>query len=158
MLRCYTKYEACVTETHLRMITGEGTTTVKKNHHRHLDRNPSDAQVSIFYLQSIPLAAAWATVLTAPCTLSLCVNLQLLRAIFNGPSMWKSKGDESRLYAGCLSTSHCMVVKWSWTLCHVAVAFSWTGCSHQWVYQEICSWLYVQMTMHLWLVNKGKTN
>jgi hypothetical protein len=58
MLRCYTKYEAYVTETHLRMITGEGTIAVKKNHHGRLDRNPSDAQVSIFYLQSIPLAAA----------------------------------------------------------------------------------------------------
>jgi len=58
MLRCYTKYEACAAETHLRMTAGEGTTVVKKNHHRCSDRNPSDAQVSIFYLQSVPLAAA----------------------------------------------------------------------------------------------------
>jgi hypothetical protein len=60
------------------MITGEGTTTLKKNHHRYLDRNPSDAQVGIFYLQNIPLAAAYTAVLTVPCTLALCVNIQLL--------------------------------------------------------------------------------
>lgn len=87
MLKCYAKYETYATETHLRMITDEGTTAVKKNHHRCLDRNPSDAQVSIFYLRSIPLAAVSTTVLISPCTLPLCVNIQLLRTISKGPSM-----------------------------------------------------------------------
>jgi hypothetical protein len=37
------------------------------------------------------------------------VNVWPLRAFFNGPKMRKLHGNKSRLYAGCLCTSHYMV-------------------------------------------------
>jgi hypothetical protein len=40
------------------MLTGECVAAVRKKHHRHLDRSPMDAQVSISHLHKIPFAAS----------------------------------------------------------------------------------------------------
>jgi hypothetical protein len=46
-------YEACTSETCLRMLTVEGTAAVRKNNHRHLDRSSLDAEVSLSHLHRI---------------------------------------------------------------------------------------------------------
>jgi hypothetical protein len=50
--------DTCAAETHLRMLLGEGIATVRKNHHRHLDRSPIGAQADISHVQRIPWAVA----------------------------------------------------------------------------------------------------
>jgi hypothetical protein len=51
-------YEACTTETCLRVLMGEGIATVRKNYYRHSDRSPFGAQVSAACLKRIPWGAA----------------------------------------------------------------------------------------------------
>lgn len=51
-------YEACINETHLRMLIGDSTATVSKNHNRHIDRSPTDAQGNVSHLQNFPWDAA----------------------------------------------------------------------------------------------------
>jgi hypothetical protein len=60
-------YQACTNGTHQMMIKGEGTAKEKKkkNHHQHLNRSPTDAQVNVSNQQRIPLAAALTTTKTA---------------------------------------------------------------------------------------------
>jgi hypothetical protein len=41
------KYEAYITETHFRMLTGEGIAMFRRNQHTHLERSPTDAQAGI---------------------------------------------------------------------------------------------------------------
>jgi hypothetical protein len=51
-------FEACTTDTHSWLLTSEGTATVRRNHHGHLDRSLIDAQMGVSHLQRIPWAAA----------------------------------------------------------------------------------------------------
>jgi hypothetical protein len=52
-------YEACATEMHLRMLTGEGIATAMLHHHSHLVGSCFDAQVDMSCLQRLPWAAAF---------------------------------------------------------------------------------------------------
>jgi len=51
-------YEACATETYLRILTGEGTVADCANNHRHLDNSPIDEQDQVSQLQRIPWSVA----------------------------------------------------------------------------------------------------
>jgi hypothetical protein len=103
------------------MFIGEAIATVVRNHHRHLDRSPTDAWVSV----SNPQIISWGCCLnhsnTASCTFSSNMSTQPLR-VFSGPKMWKLCGSNSKLNAGCLSTSHHIACSW---LCTFWVILGW---------------------------------
>jgi len=75
-------YEPCITYDHL-MLSGAGTATVTKNHHMHLDRNPTDAQIKYTLSTKNSLGCFLYHHTTPPCTLSSDVNVWSLRAFLS---------------------------------------------------------------------------
>jgi hypothetical protein len=76
-------YEPCIIYDHLMMLSGTGTATVIKNHHMHLDRNPTDAQIKYTLSTKNSLGCFLHHHTTPPCTLSSDVNVWSLRAFLS---------------------------------------------------------------------------
>lgn len=71
-------YKPCITYDHLMMLSGAGTAIVIKNHHMHLDRNPTAAQIKrTLSMNSLSCFLYHHTI--PPCTLSSDVNVWSLR-------------------------------------------------------------------------------
>jgi hypothetical protein len=97
------------------MLTDKDATAVRKNHHRHLDRISTDAQVGSIPPAKNSLGCRLNHHTTATCTSPSNVNIWHLRMFFNR-TMWTWYDDKPRLYAECSNTSYHMAFSWSCTL------------------------------------------
>jgi hypothetical protein len=81
------------------------------------------------------------------------MNVQTLKASFNGPNTCNLHGDKSRLHGEYLKASHCMALSMSWSLCvlHVDGHYHAAGWCHQWVYPDVILHLHKQHLKWLWV-------
>ena len=107
--------DAHTTKSYLRMIRGENIATLQKNQHRHWNG------VTMMHNLAYPTCCLSHCTI-ASCTLSSDTNTYLSRSVFNIPNIWKLHGNKTRLYAGCLNTSHDTKFSQSWML--------WSACRH----------------------------
>lgn len=138
------KYEACITETCLRMLTVYGFANSWKKSPQALRQVSHWCTRQCTSSAKDSLGCCLNHCTSASCTSSSDINVWPLRAFFNGSKMWKLHGNKSTLYAGCLSTSHHMgfsselcrphvdghhhAAGW----CHAVSRFTWTFCSWSW--------------------------
>ena len=123
------------------MLTDVGTATVRKRHPR-VFRQESHWCI----IRCNPSAKNFCCpnyCTAASCTSPSHANVRLLRAFFDGAKRWKPHESKLWLYAGCLITSRCMELSWSWNLWGVWWrAWSASGWRCQWLYLDGCSWFW----------------
>jgi hypothetical protein len=100
----------------------------------------TDVQISV----SRPIIIPWVTapqMHQSPAHYHLMWKYGIFGAFFNGPKMRKPCGVKSRLYAGCSSSSHCMVFSWSYNEDCMGMGTVIQQHDNQLsVYPDICSW------------------
>jgi hypothetical protein len=115
-----------ITETHSKILTGEGIATFTKNHYRHWDRSPTDALLGVSHLQRIPWAAALTTIPLPPA----------LRHLTSMYSLWglslilQIRENRTCCTQDILSSSYRMAFSWSWTLICEIILMHENACPH----------------------------
>jgi len=123
------------------MLSGAGTATFIKNHHMHLDRNPSDTQIKHTISTKNSLGCFLYHHTTPPLHFIIWCECMVFEGLFKHPKIWKSHRKKARLYAEFLNSFHCVAFSWFctlWATCsgHCGVV----GWCHQCVYPGINFW------------------